>query len=166
MRARLDLCILHELADECLGVKYIDPHGDHYLACIARHGEGGLFGFFLKPYHVHTLIGFDHAELVGRFDRHGHRPYSHIGLSAHMELNHLHIIHLVNVIAREDQGIAGHVLLEGIDVLEDCIGRALIPAIPDALLCRDVIDELSHGIGKEREPALLDVAVQGVGFVL
>ena len=123
-------------------------------------------GFSWKPYHVHILVGLDTPNWLAVSTGMGTTPMVTSAFLRTWNCNHLHVVHLVDVVAREDQGIAGHVLLEGIDVLEDCIGRTLIPAVPDALLCRYVIDELSHGIGKEGEPALLDVAVQGVGFVL
>jgi hypothetical protein len=81
-------------------------------------------------------------------------------------VQHLGVVHLVDVVAREDQRVFRPVLLEGVDVLEHRVSGALVPAAADALLRRDVVDELAQGIGEEREPPPLDVTVQGVRLVL
>ena len=53
-----------------------------------------------------------------------------------------------------------------VDVLEDRIGSALVPALGDALHGREDLDELAEFTGHHRAPALADVAVERERLVL
>jgi hypothetical protein len=83
-----------------------------------------------------------------------------------MLLEHEGIVHLVDVIAGEDDDVLGFFGADGVDVLVDGIGGALIPRLGDALHRREYLDELAELVGDDGAPALADVAVERKGLVL
>ena len=82
-----------------------------------------------------------------------------------MLLHHLAVIHFVDVIAGKNQHVLGLLGADGINVLVNRIGSALIPLIADALHGRKHFDELSH-LAAQDVPAFADVAVQRQRLVL
>ena len=80
-------------------------------------------------------------------------------------LHHLAVIHFVDVIAGENEDVLGLLGADGINVLVNRVGRALIPLIADALHGRKDFDELSDFAAQD-VPAFADVAVQRQSFVL
>ena len=79
--------------------------------------------------------------------------------------DHLGVVHLVDVVASEDQGIARGGLLDRVDVLVDRVGGPLIPLVAEALLRRDHLDVFVEFAAQEL-PTLVDVPVQADGLVL
>jgi hypothetical protein len=79
--------------------------------------------------------------------------------------HHLAVIHFVDVIAGEDEDVLGLLGADGIYVLINGVGRALIPLIADPLHGRKDFDELSH-FAAEDVPAFANVAVKRKRFVL
>ena len=88
-----------------------------------------------------------------------------VGAAVAVEVDHGGVVHLVDVVAGEDQGVAGAGLLDRVDVLVDGVGRPLVPVLGDPLLRRDDLDVLVE-LAAEEPPALVDVAVQADGLVL
>ena len=82
-----------------------------------------------------------------------------------MLLHHLAVIHFVDVIAGEDEDVLGLLGADGINVLVNGVGCALIPLVADPLHGGKDFDELSD-FAAEDVPALADVTVQRQGFVL
>jgi hypothetical protein len=82
-----------------------------------------------------------------------------------MLLHHLAVIHFVDVIAGEDEDVFGLLGADGINVLINGVGGALIPLVADPLHGGKHFDELSD-LATEDVPALADVAVQRERFVL
>ena len=97
----------------------------------------------------------------------GHREAGdgQVGLALAVEGDHLGVIHLVDVVAGQDQGVARGGLLDRVDVLVDRVGGPLVPVVGDPLLGRDHLDVLVELAGEEL-PALVDVPVQADGLVL
>ena len=62
---------------------------------------------------------------------------------------HLGVIHLVDVVAREDEHILGVVHVDKADVLEDGVGRALIPRRTARTLIRRQDRSEERRVGKE-----------------
>ena len=75
------------------------------------------------------------------------------------------VVHLVDVIAREDEDEAGLLVLDEVGVLADGVGRALVPAAPELLLGRDLVDELVQARAED-VPARLQVVGKRVRLVL
>ena len=76
-----------------------------------------------------------------------------------MLLHHLAVIHFVDVIAGKNEDVLGLLGADGINVLVNRVGCALIPLVADPLHGRKHFDELSD-FAAENVPAFADVAVQ------
>jgi hypothetical protein len=70
------------------------------------------------------------------------------------------------VVAGEDEDVLGLLGADGVDVLVDGVGGALVPGFGDALHGREDLDELAEFVGDHRAPALADVAVERERLVL
>ncbi len=92
--------------------------------------------------------------------------HGQIGLIVFVEIDQRVVVHLIDVIAGQDHDILGPLLFQGIDILIDGVGRALIPMLVDALLRRDDIDEFAQFAAKEMPPADIDMPIEAHGFVL
>ena len=79
---------------------------------------------------------------------------------------HAGVVHLVDVVAGEDEDVLGLFGADGVDVLVDGVGGALVPGLGDALHGREDLDELAELVGDDRAPALADVAVERERLVL
>ncbi len=76
------------------------------------------------------------------------------------------VVHLVDVVAGEDEDVAGLFGADGVDVLVDGVGGALVPGLGDALHGWEDLDELAEFVGDDGAPAFADVAVEGERLVL
>lgn len=83
-----------------------------------------------------------------------------------MRGNHLAVVHLVDVVAREHEDVVGLGAAQHVQVLEHRVGRALVPlGLVDVLLRRHDLDELAEA-AVEKAPAALDVADEALRLVL
>jgi hypothetical protein len=76
-----------------------------------------------------------------------------------MLLEHQPVIHLVNVVAGEDEHVLGLLGPDGIDILVNRVGRALVPLVADALHGREHFHELPHFASYD-VPAFADVSIE------
>ena len=89
----------------------------------------------------------------------------HRGAALLMEAQHPRVVHLVDVIAGQDDQVARILADDRVEVLVDRVGRALIPVLADALLRRQDLDELAELL-RDDAPAHADVAVERQRLVL
>ena len=90
----------------------------------------------------------------------------HVRLLGDVVGEHVPVVHLVDVVAGQDQDVLRVVALEDVHVLVDGIRGALIPGVlPHALRGRQQVDELLQA-PVEEAPAALQVPDQAVGLVL
>ena len=82
-----------------------------------------------------------------------------------MLVEHQPVVHLVDVIAREDQHVLGLLGADRVNVLVDGVGGAQVPVLAHPLHGRQDLDELAQVAGHD-VPALADVAVQRQRLVL
>ncbi len=80
-------------------------------------------------------------------------------------LHHLAVIDFVDVIAGEDEDVLRLLGADGINVLVNGVGGALIPLVADPLHGGKDFDELSYFAAKDVS-AFADVAIEGKRFVL
>ena len=116
-------------------------------------------GFSSKPLTRPSLSNVDHAE-AGSFlggDLDGGE--SDVGGGIFVLAHHLAVIHFVDVVAGENQHVFRLLGADGINVLVDGVGGALIPLVADALHGGQDFDEFSD-FAAEDVPAFADVAVQ------
>ena len=109
--------------------------------------------------HVHD------AEVNAFLARHGDAADGQIGPALDVGADHAAVIHLVNVIAGQDEDVARIGSLDGVDVLIDGVGGALVPVFVDALLRRQHFDVFVQ-FARQEAPAGADVARQAAGLVL
>ena len=83
-----------------------------------------------------------------------------------MLLEHAGVVHLVDVVAGEDDDVLRLLRADGVDVLVDGVGGALVPGLGDALHGGKDLDELAEFLGDDGAPALADMAVEREGLVL
>ena len=125
----------------------------------------GIGGFFLEADDAPVLVGFDHAETAGGFlgsDFEGGDGDVRAGFDVLLE--HLLIIHFVDVVAGKNEDEIGLLGADGIDVLVDGVGGALIPVLRDAHLRRENFDEIA--VAHQQGPAAAHVAIEAESFVL
>ena len=80
--------------------------------------------------------------------------------------HHEVVIHLVDVIAGEDEHILGLLATDGIDVLVHRICSAHIPVLADTLHRWQDLNKLAQFAGHNRAPAFTDVAVERERLIL
>ena len=83
-----------------------------------------------------------------------------------MLLEHELIVHLVDVIARQDDDVLRAVALNDVDILEYRIGRSLVPHLLRDALARGKDVEALVPLLTEEVPSALHMADQAVGLVL
>ena len=127
--------------------------------------DGGCAGFSIEVRNPEIFIHMDDAESMGIFDRNIDRADHGIGAFGEQPMEHLHIVHLVDVVARQDEHIVRLFGVEQKQVLIDCVGGALVPFFTDPLLGWNRGDIFAE-FGIHDIPACTDVAIERVGFIL
>src|SRR5262249_11427232 len=74
------------------------------------------------------------AEVTCITEGNGNRADGQVGASLEMGADHVAVVHLVNVVAGENQNVLRVRLLDAVDVLVHGVGRAFVPVLIDALL--------------------------------
>src|SRR5579864_990092 len=82
-----------------------------------------------------------------------------------MLLHHLAVIHLVDMIAGKNEHMLGLLGADGINILVNRVGRALIPLVAHPLHRRQHFHELAY-LAAQDIPAFADVPVEGESLVL
>ncbi len=125
-----------------------------------------VLGFSTKPVTSPLRGDLDDAEVGDLVGGDGEGGDGDVGAGVRVLLLHAGVVHLVDVVAGEDEDVLGLLGADGVDVLEDGVGGALVPALGDALHGGKDLDELTELGGDDRAPAFADVAVEREGFVL
>ncbi len=89
-----------------------------------------------------------------------------VGAGVHVLDEHALVVHLVDVVARENDEVLGRVAVDDVDVLEHRVGGARVPLVLGDALARgqDVEALVAHRL--QEVPAALQVADQAVRLVL
>ena len=78
---------------------------------------------------------------------------------------HAAVVHLVDVVAGEDEHVLRPAAADDVEVLEYRVGRALVPVLGDLLLRRQEVDEFVE-TAVEEAPATLQMVDQALRLVL
>ena len=100
---------------------------------------------------------------LGRIDEDGGQ--GHVGAGVDVLLQHQFVVHLVDVVAGEDEDVLRLLAADGVDVLIDGVGGALVPILADALHRREDFDELAKFAGRPPS-SLADMAIERERLVL
>lgn len=76
------------------------------------------------------------------------------------------VVHLVDVVASQNDHVLGPFLFQRVDVLVNGIGGTLVPVFVNALLWRHHVDEFTQFAAEEMTPTDVDMPVQAHGLVL
>ncbi len=123
--------------------------------------------FLLKAEDAAVAIDLDDAELSRRGTyAHRQRADGQVGAAVDVAVDQFGVIHLVDVVAGENDDVFRPFLLDRIDVLIDGVGGALIPVLVDALLRWHNLDELAQLAAEIALPAEIDVSIEAHRLVL
>src|SRR4029077_15580801 len=127
------LSILKQHGNEDVGVEEVDAHRPSNFLSVPGRAQSGLFGFFFEAVDAAVLVDVNHAEAegLGEIDLDGGQ--GDVGSRLFVLLHHLAVVHFVDVIAGKNDDVFGLLGADGINVLINRIGCALIPLVADAL---------------------------------
>jgi len=130
-------------------------------------GDGGGIGGLLDEVDDPVgLVDVHDAEGGRLHPRHLDAGDGHVRTAVAVLLEHDLVVHLVDVVARQDDHEFGTVALDDVDVLEDGVGGALVPlGFGHALRGGEDVEALV-ALGPQEVPAALEVADQAVRLVL
>ena len=147
-----------QLLAEHVGAKEVDAHRAKGVGRIVgnRRRVSRLFDKVRNP---EILIHMDDAESMGIFDRDIDRADHGIGAFGDQPMEHLHVVHLVDMVAGKNEHIVRLFGVEQKQVLIDRVGGALVPFFTDPLLGRNRGDIFAE-FGIHDIPACADVAIE------
>ena len=119
---------------------------------------GGL-GLLFESGDAVVAVDFDDAEAIGFLGIDLDGGEGDVGAGILMLLEHEFVIHFVDVVAGENQNVLGLLGADGINVLVNGVGGALVPLVADPLHGRQHFDEFVD-LAADDVPAFADVAVQ------
>ena len=103
---------------------------------------------------------------VGFHARHFEAADRDVGAGVDVLAQHQLVVHLVDVVAGQDDHVFGPVALDDVDVLVDRVGGALVPLrLRNALAGRQDVEALVS-LGPQEVPAALQMADQRMRLVL
>ena len=122
-------------------------------------------GFFDKAVYAPIFIDADDPKFAGLYYRYLDAADSHIGLFVYMEGKHRTIVHFIYMITGQYQYIRRVMTTQNVEILIDCIRRALEPlrAVPGLLGSEDADEagaEVVEVVGER------NVLVEALGVVL
>ncbi len=157
--------IAAQFLEQEFGVEHIDAHRRQRHVRLVRHGRR-ILGLFDERQDLVVVIDIHHAKAGCLLARHFQAADRDVGALVHVLLQHLLVVHLVDVVAREQHDELRVVALDDVDVLIDRVGRAEIPELlGDALARRQNVKALV-ALRPEEVPAVLQMADQAVRLVL
>ena len=154
---------LEELAYQELAREEVVAHAREAPSRVAGHFLGVL-GLFLETDHSVVCIDLDDAEFGSFGNRHWDSGNGQEGRTGEVEINHLVDVHLVNVVAAENRHEVRAFVCNQVDVLENGVGRSLVPVIAGAHLCRNQVHVLVEA--RVQVPCGGDVLVQRIALEL
>jgi len=157
--------VFQQDGNEHVGIEEIDAHRSRNLLGVPGGTQFSYFRLLLEAVDAAVLVDVDYAETEGFFEINLNGGQGDVGRGVEVLLHHLAVIHFVDVIAGKNKDVFGLLGADGINVLVDRVGGALIPLVADALHGGQDFDELANFAAQD-VPAFADVAVQGQRFVL
>ncbi len=127
---------------------------------------GGSAGFSTKSMIRSCLVDMHDAEADSFHARHFQAADRHIRTGIDVLLQHPFVVHLVDMVAGQDDHVLDAVILDDVDILVNRVGCAFVPLrLRDALAGRKDVEALVP-LRAEEVPAALHVADQRVRLVL
>jgi len=157
--------VASELLEQERSVEHVDAHARERHARLARHGRRILW-LFDEGADVVVVVDMHDAEGGGFAHRDLQTSHRHVGVLLDVLNEHRLVVHLVDVIACENDDVFRRIARDDVDVLEDRVRRSGIPgAVRDALARGQDVEALV-AFQPEEVPATLQMADEAVRFVL
>ena len=148
-----------------LRLEDVDAHrGERHVGLVGHAGR--VLGLLEEGDDAVVAVDMHDAEAGRLHARHLEAADRHVGAAVDVLLQHQLVVHRVDVIAGEDDDVTRAVARDDVDVLEDGVGRALVPLVLRDALARGQDVEALVPLGAEEVPAALEMADQAVGLVL
>ena len=145
--------------------EHVDAHAGEHAVGFARHRRRTA-RFFLEIDNPHRFVDRHHPEIRGLLKRHLDAGDGAVGTFGDMVGQHVRVIHLVDVVAGQDDKVFRAGGAEDVEVLEHGVGGAAIPGrLVEPLLRRQQVEKFAHFRAQKR-PAHLQMAQQAVRLVL
>ena len=162
----MGLCsVALQCVDQELGFEDIDAHRGQGHIGLARHRRR-ILRLFEEGQDLVRLVDVHHAEAGGFHAWHFEASHRHFGLRVDVLLQHLLVVHLVDVVARQDDHVVRRIGLDDVDVLIHRVSGAEIPHIlVDALGGRQHVEALV-ALRSQEVPAAAEVSDEAMGLVL
>ncbi len=93
-----------------------------------------IFRFFVELDDALLFIHLHDAEAVRLFQRHRHDADRQVGALRQVIVDHRAVVHLVDVVSRQNEHVVGAVLANEIQILVDGVRRASVPVLAAARL--------------------------------
>jgi hypothetical protein len=119
---------------------------------VARNLLGVALRFLLEREHAILRVDLEDAEAPRLALRDLDRADRELRAALDVLAEHAAVVHLVDVVARQDQHLLRRVFLEQVDVLRDRVGRALVPLADRGVVRRGDADELLQRRGRKFQP--------------
>ena len=151
--------VLLERLDQHIGREDVDAHG--------REVRIGLIGLLGELGDAAVLgVGGQDAKAAGLLPRYGHNAHREVGVVLNVRLEHLAVVHAIQVIARKNQDVLGVVGLDVVEVLRNGVGRARIPGAAGLRLVRR--QDRHAAVAAVQIPRLAgtNIGMQQVGAIL
>ena len=152
--------------EQHLGVEDINAHRGIHRVGIERRPERGRQRLLLETENLSRLSHLDNAQLPALFRRNRQRGQRDLGVGLLVVMQHPAVVHLVDLVAGENDHVPGLFAADGIDILVDRVGRAHVPVGAGALRRRQQLEELAQLLGHNARPAFADVPVERQRLVL
>ena len=133
---------------------------------VVGRAQFGLLGLFLEADHAAFAIDFHYAEVAGLSRLNQNGGDGHVGAGVTMLARHQVVIHLVDVVARQDEHVLRLLGADGINVLVHRVGGTHVPVLAHPLHGRQNLDELANLAAIDVSPAFANVTVQRQRLVL
>ena len=158
--------ILAQRVEQSPDIEDINAHGSAYFGRIEYRTHGtAMPRLLLESDDPEIFVDLAHTEALRlvRIDLDG--GDRDVGLAAAMAVDHVAVIHLVDVVGGKHQRIFAALGGDRGAVLEDCVGGAEIPIVAQALHGRDHLDVFAD-FGGEDVPSVANVTDELEGLVL
>ncbi len=146
------------------GVEHVDAHAGERPVGTLRHGRR-LRRLLLELQDPAPVVHGHHAQRARVGERHVDAGDGHLRARIDVVLEHPAVVHLVDVVAGQDQHVPRGVAPKEIEVLVDGVRGALVPRRLDPLLRRQQLDEFVEA-AVEEAPSALQVPDEALRLVL
>ena len=157
-------CVCNQAIEQEICIEDIDPHRTQAARRVIGH-RFGILRLFLELDNTTIAVNLHDPELRSLFQRTGKTGHSCHRPRADVVPDQFGVIHLVDMVATQNQQVFRLAFFDRINVLVDSISRSLVPVLVKALLRGQDVDEFVE-LATQESPAEIHMSVKTDGLVL